>query len=78
MDAGDDLVGDRSRPARHILGPDVGEELFSARHPEGRIAFFVGDLTDRGPHGMGQRYIVALIYPAEYEEEMARWLLERQ
>ena len=27
----------------------VGEDLFSARHPEGRIAFFVGDLTDRGP-----------------------------
>jgi protein phosphatase len=27
----------------------AGEELFSARHPEGRIAFFVGDLTDRGP-----------------------------
>jgi hypothetical protein len=33
-------------------------------------------LTDRGPHGMGQRYIVALIYPGEYEEEMARWLLD--
>ena len=26
-----------------------GEELLSARHPEGRQAFFVGDITDRGP-----------------------------
>jgi protein phosphatase len=26
-----------------------GEELLHARHPQGRRAFFVGDLTDRGP-----------------------------
>ncbi len=30
------------------FAPD-GEDLIGARHPEGRIAFFVGDLTDRGP-----------------------------
>lgn len=28
------------------------EELIGARHPEGRIAFFVGDLTDRGPRNV--------------------------
>lgn len=28
------------------------EELISARHPEGRIAFFVGDITDRGPRNV--------------------------
>lgn len=31
---------------------DTGETLMSARHPEGRIAFFVGDLTDRGPRNV--------------------------
>lgn len=25
------------------------EDLIRARHPEGRVAFFVGDITDRGP-----------------------------
>ncbi|MEM9013417.1 MAG: polynucleotide kinase-phosphatase [Pseudomonadota bacterium] len=29
-----------------------GEDLMSARHPAGRIAFFVGDLTDRGPRNV--------------------------
>ncbi|SHG69173.1 polynucleotide kinase-phosphatase [Marivita hallyeonensis] len=28
------------------------EELIHARHPEGRIAFFVGDITDRGPRNL--------------------------
>lgn len=32
---------------------EVGsEDLIRARHPEGRIAFFVGDITDRGPRNM--------------------------
>ena len=29
-----------------------GEELIRARHPEGRVAVFVGDLTDRGPRNL--------------------------
>ena len=29
-----------------------GETLLSARHPEGRRAFFVGDITDRGPRNI--------------------------
>ena len=29
-----------------------GETLLSARHPEGRRAYFVGDLTDRGPRNI--------------------------
>ena len=28
------------------------EDLIRARHPEGRIAFFVGDITDRGPRNL--------------------------
>ncbi len=28
------------------------EDLISARHPQGRIAFFVGDITDRGPRNI--------------------------
>ncbi|MEM6971625.1 MAG: polynucleotide kinase-phosphatase [Pseudomonadota bacterium] len=31
---------------------EAGEGLMSARHPEERIAFFVGDLTDRGPRNV--------------------------
>lgn len=29
-----------------------GEDLIRARHPDGRIAFFVGDITDRGPRNV--------------------------
>lgn len=32
--------------------PSNPEGLFSARHPEGRTAFFVGDITDRGPRNV--------------------------
>ncbi len=31
---------------------EPGEDLIRARHPEGRIAFFVGDITDRGPRNV--------------------------
>lgn len=34
------------------------ETLISARHPEGRIAFFVGDLTDRGPRNVDSLRLV--------------------
>ena len=40
------------------LGYDIdpfetgSEQLISARHPEGRVAFFVGDICDRGPRNL--------------------------
>jgi hypothetical protein len=33
-------------------------------------------LADRGPAEASPRYVTALIYPAEYEDEVARWLGE--
>jgi hypothetical protein len=33
-------------------------------------------LADRGPLPEVPRYMVALVYPSEYEDAMARWLLE--
>jgi hypothetical protein len=33
-------------------------------------------LAERGPQAGSARYVVALIYPAEYEDEMAGWLDE--
>jgi hypothetical protein len=33
-------------------------------------------LADRGVHEGVSRYVTAVIYPAEYEDEMSRWLLE--
>lgn len=32
-------------------------------------------LADRGPHDDVPRYVTALIYPAEYDDEIAAWLL---
>lgn len=32
-------------------------------------------LTDRGPAAGGARFATVLIYPAEYEDELGRWLL---
>ncbi len=42
-----DKLGYRIEP----FEPD-SEELIRARHPEGRVAFFVGDITDRGPRNV--------------------------
>ncbi len=33
-------------------------------------------LADRGAEAGRARYVTALIYPAEYEDEMSRWLLD--
>lgn len=33
-------------------------------------------LADRGVHEGVSRYVTAVIYPAEYEDEMSRWLLD--
>jgi len=37
---------------------DAAEDLIRARHPEGRIAFFVGDLCDRGPRNVASLRLV--------------------
>ena len=37
---------------------DGSEDLIRARHPEGRIAFFVGDITDRGPNNLNALRLV--------------------
>ncbi len=38
---------------------DVGsEDLITARHPEGRVALFVGDITDRGPRNVDSLRLV--------------------
>jgi hypothetical protein len=33
-------------------------------------------LVDRGLHTDSSRYVTALVYPAEYDDEIARWLLD--
>lgn len=33
-------------------------------------------LADRGADTVGGQYVIALIYPAEYEDDMGRWLLD--
>ncbi len=38
------------------------EELIRARHPEGRTAFFVGDITDRGPRNLDALRLVMGMY----------------
>ncbi|MCK4341570.1 MAG: hypothetical protein KAY37_07605 [Phycisphaerae bacterium] len=35
-------------------------------------------LADRGESKDAARYVTALIYPAEYEDEMSRWLLDAE
>jgi hypothetical protein len=35
-------------------------------------------LADRGRHEGVARYVTALIYPAEYDDEIARWLLDAE
>lgn len=48
----DELTGLLTRLGYDIDPYAPGEHLLSARHPEGRRAFFVGDITDRGPRNV--------------------------
>jgi protein phosphatase len=54
-----DFIGDAHGCAEELfalltdLGYDVAADRSTARHPEGRKAFFVGDLVDRGPDSPG-------------------------
>ncbi len=65
--------------------PD-GEALIGARHPEGRRAFFVGDLTDRGPKNvLALRLVMGMCAEGSaecvmgnHDNKLARWLSGRE
>ena len=73
------------------LGYDVdphtpGESLLSARHPAGRTAFFVGDITDRGPRNVDcLRLVMGMCAEGSgrcvmgnHDQKLARWLRGRK
>ena len=59
-----------------------GEALLSARHPEGRRAAFVGDITDRGPRNLDCLRLVmgmcaegsGFCVMGNHDHKLARWL----
>lgn len=50
-------------------------ELQRLSESQGTPCRAVIHLADRGEVAQAARYVTALIYPAEYEDEMAQWLL---
>ncbi|MEM6487613.1 MAG: polynucleotide kinase-phosphatase [Pseudomonadota bacterium] len=62
-----------------------GEDLLSARHPQGRIALFLGDLTDRGPRNRDVLRLVmgmaaegsARSVMGNHDNKLGRWLAGR-
>ena len=62
------------RRRREDAAADFAElkRLAAESPPPGRAYLHLADTQTEGPG----RYVTALIYPAEYEEEMGRWLLE--
>jgi protein phosphatase len=66
-----DIIGDVHGCCRELcdllkkLGYDVDEENFSASHPEGRKAIFLGDLCDRGPQNVEVLTLVMNMVSAE-------------
>ncbi|MBX2856118.1 MAG: polynucleotide kinase-phosphatase [Rhodobacteraceae bacterium] len=62
-----------------------GEALLSARHPEGRRAAFVGDITDRGPRNLDCLRLVmgmcaegaGFCVMGNHDHKLARWLKGR-
>ena len=71
----------------YALDPYVpGEGLLSARHPQGRRAFFVGDITDRGPRNLDCLRLVmgmcaegtAECVMGNHDQKLARWLAGRK
>jgi protein phosphatase len=62
-----------------------GEGPLSARHPQGRRAFFVGDITDRGPRNLDCLRLVmgmcadgtAECVMGNHDQKLARWLAGR-
>ncbi len=66
--------------------PDDPDALVSARHPEGRTAFFVGDLADRGPRNVDCLRLVmgmceegtARCVIGNHDFKLSKWLKGRQ
>lgn len=67
------------------LGYDVAPDRTTAAHPQGRTAFFVGDLVDRGPDSPGVLRLVmgmvrdgsAVCVPGNHENKLGRALAGR-
>ena len=63
-----------------------GEGLLSARHAEGRVAFFVGDITDRGPRSIDcLRLVMGMCSEGSgrcvmgnHDQKLGRWLRGRK
>jgi protein phosphatase len=68
-----------------LLGYDVAPDRSTARHPDGRRAFFVGDLVDRGPDSPGVlRLVMGMVrdatgscVPGNHENKLGRALSGR-
>lgn len=68
------------------LGYEVAADRSTARHPDGRTAFFVGDLVDRGPDSPGVLRLVmgmvrdgtASCVPGNHENKLGRALAGRK
>ncbi len=70
----------------HIDPHEAGSEaLIGARHPEGRTAFFVGDICDRGPRNVDSLRLVmgmcaegsAQCVMGNHDNKLGRWLIGR-
>ncbi|MDE0124928.1 MAG: polynucleotide kinase-phosphatase [Bryobacterales bacterium] len=79
----DELAALLERLGYRIDPFEVGSErLIRARHPEGRKAVFVGDLTDRGPRNVDSLRLVAgicedgngLCVMGNHDFKLSRWL----
>ena len=87
-----DIIGDvhgcfdELRILLNVLGYDVARDGYTASHPQGRRAVFLGDLVDRGPKTpavlrlvMGMvREGAALCIPGNHEVKLLRALQGRQ
>lgn len=66
--------------------PDDSEALISARHPLGRTALFVGDITDRGPRNVDSLRLVmgmcaegtAMCVVGNHDYKLNKWLKGRK
>lgn len=64
---------------------DASETLIRARHPDGRRAFFVGDITDRGPKNVNALRLVmgmvdegsGLCVMGNHDFKLNKWLMGR-
>lgn len=83
----DELVNLLGELGYEVDPHQAGEEaLFSARHPEGRTAFFVGDLTDRGPRNVDALRLVmgmcaegsARCVMGNHDFKLEKWLRGRK